>query len=107
MKLWFKGTNSDCDIWIDSIIFNLSDGLRSLKVNRTQTKYTVVNKEFEMVWTGCYAEYKGLVKGKEQTVHNHAITPAMFKDAEIALINLREDAPEKYDLHISEWEARN
>ena len=106
MKLWFKGKTNNRDIWIDSIIFNLSDGLRSVKVNRTQTKYIVDNDEFEMLWIGCYTEYRGLLKGKEQTIHNHAINPAMFKGAEIAIVNFREDAPERYQIYISNWEAR-
>ena len=100
MKLIFKGKNKGYDVWVKSMIFHLADG-PYIKVNRTITEYTVDDGVLNMTWTGCYVEREDKRKS------DYSINPAMFKGAEIVDISLRDDAPEGYELLITEWRAEN
>lgn len=100
MKIIFKGKNKGYDVWVKSMIFHLVDG-RYVKLNRTITEYTVDDGVLNMTWKGCY------IQNDEKKKNDHSINPAMFKDANIVDISLRDDAPEGYELLITEWRAEN
>ena len=100
MKLIFKGRNKGYDVWVKSMIFHLVDG-RYVKLNRTITEYTVEDGILDMTWKGCY------IQTEDKQKNDHTINPAMFKDANIVDISLRDDAPEGYELLITEWRAEN
>ena len=99
MKLYFKCTNSDVSVWINSIKFELSDG-EELIIDRDRTEWSFDDDgTCSMTWLGCY-----IWNGEEEDYNIHAKD---LDGAEIISIDIEDDAPIGYEFSILEWEAED
>ena len=99
MTLIFRGETNDQDVWIDNIIFRLSNGDTAI-ISRTITTYVVEDGKLKMKWWGCH-----LVRpGKK---NDYSLGAKDLNGAEIVAVNCLADAPNRYFVKITEWKAEN
>ena len=98
MHLIFKGRNSDRDVWVKSITFRFPDGRYAI-MERTITNYTVNDEALVMIWRGCY------IHRDDKRGNDFNLKASDFKGAEIVDISLNPEAPDGYEMIVSEWRA--
>ena len=99
MKLTFKGTTNDSDVWVNDISFQLASG-EVIAINRTITKYVIENGCLSMIWYGCHIRKPGKKS-------DYTIKAKDLNGAELIEINSRDDAPDRYFIKITEWKAED
>ena len=97
MKIAFDCVNTDDQIWVNNVTFELSDG-REVIVDRGTTEWWTDNEGVcHMTWSDCY-----IWNGEDE---NYDIYSDDFRDAKLIDVDVEDDAPVGYEFGVQAWEA--